>query len=178
MSQNALVLVSQTGWRRRNLAGKPPQFGKYTGIDFDPLPRDLEERYREVMVEDVFATPDHFVAAPEDAFEIFRRHESGERFDGRHLDAALDQSGDGGVDLIPAQLDGPRRQRAGTGIGREDVRPRAPGEKAVSVFAERSGKEGPIDPLGGALKGWNPYGLEIEPRPLHGLVPNLRHLPV
>jgi hypothetical protein len=128
LAQAAFILVSESRHRHWNLAGEPHQFGQQVGINPHPPAGDLDESSGEVVVEYVFPATNHFVAPPQDAPEVFGRDKIGERRNRGRLDPALHERGDGGVNLVPAQLDGLRRQRTRTGVSGEHVGSAAPGQ--------------------------------------------------
>ena len=88
--------------------------------------RDLDECAAEGEVEGVLGTADALKTPAQDAFEVVRRDQIGERPNGGGLYPGLDKSRDGGMDLVAAQLQRPWCQGPGTSIDRKWVADDAP----------------------------------------------------
>ena len=113
------------------------------------------------MVEYVFAAGDDFVAPPQDSFKICGRDQVGERPDGGRLDPALDQGGDGSVNLILANVMvfGARaRERASAANTSDPAHQVLIGRRPRGTFWEAA----PFEPLRRATEGRNGDGLEID----------------
>ena len=77
--------------------------GEVLLIDTDPLVRHLNERLAEGEIEGIFFTGDAIKALAQNALEVLRRDQIGERADGGRLDPGVHQRADGGMDLVAAQ---------------------------------------------------------------------------
>ena len=74
--------------------------------------RNPNERFAEIEIEGVFFTADAIEPPAQDALEVVGRDQIGERPDGGWLYPGFHQGRDGGMDLVAAQSQRPRRQGA------------------------------------------------------------------
>ena len=107
--------------RRRHFADKALEFGEDLSVNLHPLMRNLNERFAEGEIEGVFFAADAVEAPAQDALEVVGRDQIGERPDGGWLYPGFHQGRDGGMDLIAAQPQRPRRQGAWASIGRKRI---------------------------------------------------------
>ena len=177
LPQGPLVLVRQPHDRRRHFADEAFELGEDLSVNLHPLMRNLNERFAELEIEGVFCAADAIEAPTQDALEVIGRDQIGERPDGGRPYPGFHQGRDGGMDLIAAQPQRPRRQGAWPRIGRKRIGDAAPGQMGVHVLPKVIGEERPIDPLGRAI-GRHRHRPQAERGIARRFIPDLRHLPV
>jgi hypothetical protein len=136
LAQRILVLGGQSRCRGRKLLDEAPQFRGRRFVDLGPLISDRHQRTSEVLVEYIFLRCVHLVAVTQNALEVLRRDEIGERGDAGSGHPGLNECRYSRMDLVTAQSNGLRRHGARPGIGRENVGPGTPRKIALDFSLE------------------------------------------
>ena len=66
----SFVLVGKTGQRCWHFAGQSFELLEHGLVDFYPTASSLDQRSREIAIENVFATADHFVPLPPAGYRL------------------------------------------------------------------------------------------------------------
>ena len=102
LTQESSILGGQVSLRGFELAGQPLEFCEGRSVDLDPFLRDANKSSRQVEVEGFLLASCICETLSQNALEITRCDQIGERLDAFWRGATFDQGRYRSVDLIPA----------------------------------------------------------------------------